>query len=99
MGSLGSRFALRPAPPTESSCRLETPAEGTRCNSWARREPLQSPSRKGRRQTLDSCLVQPAREVDASFPNQSLAAVSQSVKPDELYEKLESFSPVRGAPS
>src|SRR5207302_4497865 len=32
-------------------------------------KPLQSPSRKGRRQTLYRCLVQPDPEVDASFQN------------------------------
>src|ERR1700674_4669602 len=36
--------------------------------------PLQSPPRKGRRQTLNSCLVQPAPEVDARFLNDLLAA-------------------------
>ncbi len=39
-------------------------------------KPLPSPSRKGRRQTLHSGLVQP--QVDASFQNESLAAVSRS---------------------
>ena len=37
---------------------------------------LQSPSRKGRRQTLHSGLVHP--QVDASFLNESLAAVSRA---------------------
>ena len=40
-------------------------------------KPLQSPSRKGRRQTLYSSLVQPAW-VDASFLNESLAPVSRA---------------------
>jgi hypothetical protein len=35
-------------------------------------KPSQSPSRKGRRQTLHRCLVQPAREVDARFQKDSL---------------------------
>ena len=41
-------------------------------------KPLQSPSRKGRRQTLYRCLVQPAQEVDASFQNELLVAVSRA---------------------
>ncbi len=45
----------------------------------------------------NSCLVQPAREIYAGFLNELLAAVR--VKRDKLYEKLELFSPVRGAPS
>lgn len=40
-------------------------------------KPSQSPSRKGRRQTLNSGLVQPAL-VDASFLNESLASVSRA---------------------
>src|SRR2546425_1052314 len=40
--------------------------------------PAQSPSRKGRRQTLYSCLVQPARGVDARFWKDSLAPVSRA---------------------
>ena len=40
--------------------------------------PSQSPIRKARRQTLNSCLVQPAREVDARFLNESLAPVSRA---------------------
>ena len=40
--------------------------------------PSQSPLRKARRQTLYSCLVQPAREVDARFLNESLAPVSRA---------------------
>ena len=39
-------------------------------------KPLQSPSRKGRRQTLNSGLVQP--QVDARFQNESLASVSRA---------------------
>jgi hypothetical protein len=41
-------------------------------------KPSQSPSRKGRRQTLNSCWVQPARGVDARFLNESLASVSRA---------------------
>jgi hypothetical protein len=41
-------------------------------------KPSQSPLRKARRQTLNTCLVQPACEVDASFLNESLAAVSRA---------------------
>ena len=40
--------------------------------------PSQSPLRKARRQTLNTCLVQPAREVDARFLNESLAPVSRA---------------------
>src|SRR6516162_8589311 len=40
--------------------------------------PSQSPFRKARRQTLYSCLVQPARGVDARFRNESLAPVSRA---------------------
>jgi hypothetical protein len=40
--------------------------------------PSQSPFRKARRQTLNTCLVQPAREVDARFLNESLAPVSRA---------------------
>src|SRR6516165_12049004 len=43
--------------------------------------PSQSPLRKARRQTLYTCLVQPAREVDASFLNESLAPVSRASSP------------------
>src|SRR5713101_3709753 len=42
------------------------------------RQLSQSPSRKGRRQTLNRCLVQPARGVDARFQKDSLAAVSKA---------------------
>ena len=42
------------------------------------RQLSQSPSRKGRRQTLHSCLVQPARGVDASLPNELPAAVGRA---------------------
>jgi hypothetical protein len=41
-------------------------------------KPSQSPIRKARRQTLNSCLVQPALEVDASFLNELLASVSRA---------------------
>src|SRR5438128_1862844 len=41
-------------------------------------KPSQSPSRKGRRQTLPSCWVRPARGVDASLQKHSLAAVSRA---------------------
>ena len=41
-------------------------------------KPSQSPIRKARRQTLNSCLVQPARGVDARIPNESLAPVSRA---------------------
>jgi|SRR5215471_7884225 len=40
--------------------------------------PSQSPVRKARWQTLYSCLVQPARGVDTSIPNESLAPVSRA---------------------
>jgi hypothetical protein len=40
--------------------------------------PSQSPFWKARRQTLQSCLVQPARPVDTRFRNESLAAVSRA---------------------
>jgi len=40
-------------------------------------KPSQSPFRKARRQTLDTCLVQPAWD-DTSFLNQSLASVSRA---------------------
>ena len=40
--------------------------------------PSQSPFRKARWQTLDSCLVQPSRQVDARFLNESLAPVSRA---------------------
>ncbi|SRR6266849_5480892 len=40
--------------------------------------PSQSPLRKARRQTLNTCLVQPPREVDARFLNESLAPVSRA---------------------
>lgn len=40
--------------------------------------PSQSPCRKAPRQTLYTCLVQPAREVDARFVNESLAPVSRA---------------------
>ena len=60
-------------------------------------KPLQSPSRKGRRQTLDRCLVRPARGVDASFQNEALAAVSRasSSNRDEKAELFQSPSGVR----
>src|SRR5260370_14941370 len=37
----------------------------------------QSPSRKGRRQTLNRCLVRPARGVDASFQKHSLQPLAE----------------------
>ena len=40
-------------------------------------QPSQLPSRKGRRQTLYRCLVQPARGVDASLQNQSLHPLAE----------------------
>jgi hypothetical protein len=60
-------------------------------------KPLQSPSRKGRRQTLNRCLVQPARGVDASLQKHSLAAVSRasSSERDEETEIIQSASGVR----
>jgi hypothetical protein len=42
------------------------------------RRPSQSPVRKARWQTLYSCLVQPSRQVDARFLNESLAPVSRA---------------------
>src|SRR5260370_8884535 len=41
-------------------------------------KPSQPPLRKVRRQTLNTCLVQPALEVDASFLNESLAPVRRA---------------------
>ena len=41
-------------------------------------KPSQSLIRKAQRQAIDSCLVQPACEVDARFLNQSLAPVSRA---------------------
>jgi hypothetical protein len=58
-------------------------------------KPLQSPSRKGRRQTLNSCLVQLARGVDASLKNESLAPVSRASSSNEL-KKTGLFRPVPG---
>ena len=60
-------------------------------------KPLQSPSRKGRRQTLYRCLVQPAHEVDASFQNELLAPVSRasSSEQDEKTGIIQSASEVR----
>jgi hypothetical protein len=40
-------------------------------------KPSQSPSRKGRRQTLNRCLVQSACEVDASFQKDSLHPLAE----------------------
>src|SRR5229473_2754832 len=60
-------------------------------------KPLQSPSRKRRRQTLNRCLVQRARGVDASLQKHSLAAVSRasSSERDEETEIIQSASGVR----
>ena len=61
------------------------------------RQLSQSPSRKGRRQTLYSCLVRPARGVDASLQKHSLAAVSRASSSNE-HEKnwiIQSASGVR----
>ena len=57
----------------------------------------QSPSGKGRRQTLNRCLVRPAYKVDASFENELLAAVSRasSSEQDEKTEAIQSASGVR----
>ena len=41
-------------------------------------KPSQSLIRKAQRPTLNTCLVQPAREVDARFLNKSLAPVSRA---------------------
>jgi hypothetical protein len=43
--------------------------------------PPQSPLRKARRQTLNTCLVQPAPEVDASFLNESLHPLAERQAP------------------
>jgi hypothetical protein len=53
----------------------------------------QSPSRKVRRQTLHSCLVQP--QVDASIPNELPAAVSRASSITSM-KKTGLFSPVPG---
>ena len=55
-------------------------------------KPSQSPSRQGRRQTLYSCLVQPAG-VDASFPNESLAPVSRASSATSWQIKLDQSVP------
>ena len=57
----------------------------------------QTASWKGRRQTLYRCLVQPAHEVDASFQNELLAAVSRasSSEQDEKTGIIQSASEVR----
>jgi hypothetical protein len=55
--------------------------------------PSQSPSRKGRRQTLYSCLVQP--QVDARFQKDSLAPVSRASSKTSR-KKTGLFSPVPG---
>jgi hypothetical protein len=44
-------------------------------------------------------LVQPAREVDASFLNESLAPVSRASSATTFEKKLDYSVPVRGAPS
>ena len=54
------------------------------------------PARDGGR-TIDTCLVRPARGVDARFLNQSLAAVSRASS-TMCSKKTGLFSPVRGAP-
>ena len=60
-------------------------------------EGTQSPSRKGRRQTLNRCLVQSAPRVDARFQKDSLAAVSRasSSKQDQKTDLIQSASGVR----
>jgi hypothetical protein len=57
----------------------------------------QSPSWKGRRQTLHRCLVRPAHKVDASFRNELLAPVSRasSSEQDEKTGIIQSASGVR----
>ncbi len=54
--------------------------------------PSQSPSRKGRRQTLNSCLVQPV-SVDASLLNESLAPVSRASSATSFEKKLDHSVP------
>jgi hypothetical protein len=54
-------------------------------------KPLQSPSRKGRRQTLNRCLVQPAQGVDARFPNESLHPLAERQAATQA-KKLKLFS-------
>src|SRR5271155_5155977 len=82
-GEASSRFALERA---ESHCAQ--PRHPGRADILKRRrkerddflgregKPLQSPSRKGRRQTLYTCLVRPA--VDTRFRKDSLAPVSRA---------------------
>src|SRR5438093_1229766 len=60
-----------------------------RCVEKFFHEGTQPPSRKGRRQTLNSCLVQPARGVDARFRNKSLSAVSRASSATRLEKKLD----------
>src|SRR5262249_20262978 len=60
------------AVPLERRRRVRDDFLGRRAN------PSPSPSWKGRRQTLNSFLVQPARGVDASLQNESLASVSRA---------------------
>src|SRR6516164_10611489 len=59
----------------------------------------QSPFRKARWQTLDSCLVQPSRQVDARFLNESLAPVSRASSTTSFTKNWNHSVPSRGAPS
>jgi hypothetical protein len=54
-------------------------------------QPSQSPSRKGRRQTLNRCLVQPALGVDARFQKDSLHPLAERQASGKT-KKLKLFS-------
>ena len=60
--------------------------------------PSQSPFRKARRQTLNTCLVQPAREVDARVLNESLHPLAERQAPRPSKKNWIIQSPFRGAP-
>src|SRR5438132_618810 len=86
---------------------LAQPRQQGRADDWKRRrkvrdrflgregKPSESPSRKGRRQTLDRGLVQPAPGVDARFRNDSPHPLAERQAATSM-KKTGLFSPVPG---
>src|SRR5262249_55473505 len=76
--SVGVDSPLAPPPQQSRAVPLNRPRKVRDDFLGREGRPSQSPFRKARRQTLHSCLVQPARPVDTRFLNESLAPVSRA---------------------
>ena len=103
IGSRGSRFArelrgltLPGSPLPEGRAVVLKRRRKARDEVLGREgKPSQSPSRKGRRQTLNRCLVQPAPGVDARMRTNRLHPLAERQAPSSLQE-TGLFSPVPG---